>query len=126
VTLLDGELTKTGVAANRGNKPVGVPDVQANLWVEWDTPGVEGLTLTSGAIYTASQYVNQANTQALDAWTRIDVGVRYATPIAERPTTLRAAVQNVLDREYWSGVASYGAFSQGSPRTLLLSATIDF
>jgi iron complex outermembrane receptor protein len=126
VTLLDGELTKTGVAANRGNKPVGVPDVQANLWVEWDTPGVEGLTLTSGAIYTASQYVTQANTQALDAWTRIDVGVRYATRIAERPTTLRAAVQNVLDREYWSGVASYGAFSQGSPRTLLLSATIDF
>jgi iron complex outermembrane receptor protein len=35
-------------------------------------------------------------------------------------------VQNVFDHEYWSGVASYGAFSQGSPRTLLLSATVDF
>lgn len=126
VTLLDGELTKTGVAANRGNKPVGVPEVQANLWAEWDTPWVEGLTLTSGAIYTGSQYVNQANTQELDAWTRFDVGARFATRIAERPTTLRATVQNVFDREYWSGVASYGAFSQGSPRTLLLSATVDF
>jgi iron complex outermembrane receptor protein len=126
VTLLDGELTSTGVAANRGNKPVGVPEVQANLWAEWDTPAVEGLTLTSGAIYTGSQYVNQANTQELDAWTRFDVGARYATRIADRPTTFRATVQNVLDREYWSGVASYGAFSQGSPRTLLLSATIDF
>ncbi|AWM92723.1 TonB-dependent siderophore receptor [Pseudomonas sp. 31-12] len=126
VTLLDGELTQSGVAANRGNKPVGVPDVQANLWAEWDTPWVEGLTLTSGAIYTASQYVNQANTQELDAWTRFDVGARFATRIAEHPTTLRATVQNVFDREYWSGVASYGAFSQGSPRTLLLSATVDF
>ncbi|MBV4463486.1 TonB-dependent receptor [Pseudomonas sp. SWRI79] len=126
VTLLDAELTKTGTAANRGNKPVGVPEVQANLWAEWDTPWVEGLTLTSGAIYTGSQYVNQANTQELDPWTRFDVGARYATRIAEHPTTFRATVQNVFDREYWSGVASYGAFSQGSPRTLQLSATVDF
>lgn len=126
VTLLDAQLTQTGIAANRGNRPVGVPEVQANLWGEWDTPWVDGLTLTSGAIYTGSQYVDQANTQRLDPWTRIDVGARYSTRIAERPTTFRATVQNLFDREYWSGVASYGAFSQASPRTLLLSATVDF
>ena len=126
VTLLDAQLTQTGIAANRGNRPVGVPEVQANLWGEWDTPWVEGLTLTSGAIYTGSQYVDQANTQRLDPWTRIDVGARYSTRIAERPTTFRATVQNLFDRQYWSGVASYGAFSQASPRTLLLSATVDF
>jgi iron complex outermembrane receptor protein len=126
VTLLNAELSKTGVAANRGNKPVGVPQVQANLWAEWDTSWVEGLTLTGGAIHTGRQYVNQANTQQLDDWTRFDVGARYTTRIDERPTTFRATVQNVLDHEYWSGVASYGAFSQGSPRTLLLSATVDF
>lgn len=126
VTLLDAQLTQTGIAANRGNRPVGVPEVQANLWGEWDTPWVDGLTLTSGAIYTGSQYVDQANTQRLDPWTRIDVGARYSMRIAERPTTFRATVQNLFDREYWSGVASYGAFSQASPRTLLLSATVDF
>lgn len=126
VTLLDAQLTKSAVAANRGNTPVGVPKVQANLWAEWDVPWVEGLTLTSGALYTASQYVNQANTQQLAPWTRFDMGVRYSTRIAQRPTTFRATVQNVFDREYWSGVASYGAFSQGSPRTLLLSTTVDF
>lgn len=126
VTLLDAELTQTAVAGNRGNTPVGVPQVQANLWAEWDTPWTEGLTLTGGAIHTGSQYVNQANTQKLDDWTRLDIGARYTTRIRERPTTFRATVQNVLDTEYWSGVASYGAFSQGSPRTLLLSATVDF
>ena len=126
VTLLDGELTDSATAANRGNKPVGVPDVQANLWAEWDTPWIEGFTLTGGAIYTDSQYVNQANTQELDSWTRIDAGARYATKIEGRPTTFRATVQNVFDREYWSGVASYGAFSPGYPRTLQLSATVDF
>jgi iron complex outermembrane receptor protein len=126
VTVLDGELTDSATKANRGNKPVGVPDVQANLWAEWDTPWLEGLTLTGGAIYTDSQYVNQANTQELDAWTRFDAGARYATKIEGRPTTFRATVQNVFDREYWSGVASYGAFSPGYPRTLQLSATVDF
>lgn len=126
VTVLDGELTDSATAANRGNKPVGVPDVQANLWAEWDTPWLEGFTLTGGAIYTDSQYVNQANTQELDAWTRFDAGARYATKIEGRPTTFRATVQNVFDREYWSGVASYGAFSPGYPRTLQLSATVDF
>jgi iron complex outermembrane recepter protein len=126
VTFLDGELTDSATAANRGNKPVGVPDIQANLWAEYDTPWLEGFTLTGGAIYTDSQYVNQANTQELDAWTRIDAGARYATKIEGRPTTFRATVQNVFDREYWSGVASYGAFSPGAPRTLQLSATVDF
>ena len=126
VTFLDGELTKSATAANQGNKPVGVPDIQANLWAEYDTPWLEGLTLTGGAIYTDSQYVNQANTQALDAWTRIDAGARYATKIEGRPTTFRATVQNVFDREYWSGVASYSAFSPGYPRTDLRSATVDF
>ncbi|MGF6098098.1 TonB-dependent receptor [Pseudomonas sp. 18175] len=126
VTLLDGELTKSATPANRGNKPVGVPDIQANLWAEWDTPWLEGFTLTGGAIYTDSQYVNQANTQELDSWTRIDAGARYATKIEGRPTTFRATVQNVFDREYWSGVASYGAFSPGYPRTLQVSATVDF
>jgi iron complex outermembrane receptor protein len=126
VTLLDGELTDSATAANRGNKPVGVPDVQANLWAEYDTPWLEGFTLTSGAIYTDSQYVNQANTQELASWTRFDAGARYAIKIEGRPTTFRATVQNVFDREYWSGVASYGAFSAGYPRTLQLSATVDF
>jgi len=126
VTLLDGKLTESATAANRGNKPVGVPDVQANLWGEWDTPWIEGVTLTGGAIYTGRQYVNQANTQELDAWTRIDAGARYTTRIEGRPTTFRATVQNVFDREYWSGVASYGAISPGYPRTLQLSATVDF
>jgi iron complex outermembrane receptor protein len=126
VTVLDGELTDSATKANRGNKPVGVPDVQANLWAEWDTPWLEGFTLTGGAIYTDSQYINQANTQQLDAWTRVDAGARYATRIEGRPTTFRATVQNVFDREYWSGVASYGAISPGYPRTLQLSATVDF
>lgn len=126
VTLLDAKLTRTSVAANQGHTAVGVPKVQANLWGEWDTPWIEGLTLTSGLIYTGEQYVNQSNAQQIDSWLRVDAGARYTTRIGDHPTTFRATVQNVFDTAYWSGVASYGAFSQGAPRSLLLSATIDF
>ncbi len=43
-----------------------------------------------------------------------------------KEVTLRANVVNVFNRAYWSGVASYGTISQGVPRTLMLSASMDF
>ncbi|AVR97151.1 TonB-dependent receptor [Pseudoduganella armeniaca] len=123
-TFLDAELTRTNNAATLGKTPVGVPSSQANLGAEWDT-ALAGLTVTGSVSYTGRQYVNQANTQSIPSWTRLDLGARYQTRIDGRDTTLRASVANVANRDYWSGVASYGAFVQGAPRTLLLSATID-
>ncbi|TCU67403.1 iron complex outermembrane receptor protein [Bradyrhizobium sp. R2.2-H] len=126
VTLIDAELTKTSTAANLGKTPIGVPQVQANLSTEWDTPFAPGLTLVANAVYTGHQYLDGANTQVVPAWTRLDLGARYATRINNRPVTLRALVQNVFDTNYWAGVASYSALAQGAPRTLLLSMSTDF
>lgn len=126
MTLLDAKLTKTNSSATLGMTPVGVPSLQANLGVEWDTSWIGGLTLTGGAIYTGKQHVNQANTQEIPAWTRFDLGARYSTKIAGKLTTFRANILNAFNRNYWSGVASYGAIVQGAPRTVLLSAAVDF
>ncbi|RED37437.1 iron complex outermembrane receptor protein [Rhodopseudomonas thermotolerans] len=126
VTLIDGELTKTNSAATLGNRPVGVPTVQTNLGAEWDTPFATGLTLSATAIHTGQQYVNAANTQMIPAWTRLDLGARYRTTINARPVTFRAAVQNVFNEDYWSGVASYGTIAQGRPLTFRFSMTTDF
>lgn len=126
VTYLNAELTRTNSAATVGNRPVGVPKWSANLGAEWDTPWVAGLTLTGGMIHTGSEYVNQANTQSVPSWTTFDVGARYATKIQGKDVTFRANVVNVTNRAYWSGVASYGTVSQGVPRTLMLSASMDF
>lgn len=125
-SLIDGELTRTTSAATLGNRPVGVPTVQANLGGEWDTPFVSGLTLTANVIYTGEQYVNTANTQMIPSWTRMDLGARYKTVIDRRPVTFRASVQNVFDKDYWSGVASYSTIAQGLPLTVRLSMTTDF
>lgn len=95
---------------------------QANVGGEWD---VGAVTLTGAVTYTGKQYVNQANTQSVPAWTKVDVGARLRTVIAGRPTTVRAGLMNAFDKRYWGGVASYGTISQAAPRTLQLSAAID-
>ncbi len=125
VTLLEGTLTRTAVAANVGHTPIGVPRVQLNLGAEWDIPGASGLTLDGAVVHTGRQFLDAANLQAVPAWTRLDLGARYATLVGGRRTVFRAGVQNVTGARYWTGVASYGTFFQGAPRTYLLSMSVD-
>lgn len=125
LTLLDAELTRTALLANKGNTPIGVPKVQLNFSVDWDLPVAAGLNLNAAVVHTGRQFVDAANRQELPAWTRLDVGVRQAVDIAQRRVTFRAAVSNVTNHRYWTGVASFGTFFQGGPRTMSLSASID-
>ena len=109
VTLIDAELTKTGIPAALGKRPIGVSQVQANLSTELDISFVPGLTLIASTVYTGAQYVDAINTRSIPAWTRLDLGARYNTNINGRPVTVRALVQNVFDTNYWSGVSSFPA-----------------
>lgn len=81
-------------------------------------------------IYTGSQYANTANTLKVAAWTRTDLGVRYLMDIgSDRLLTLRARVDNVLDKRYWASVGGYPGSNylvQSAPRTFSLSASVDF
>lgn len=130
VTLIDAELTKTENGAQDGNTGIGVPDVMANLNVEWDTPFVPGLTLEGRTIYTSAQYVNADNTAQIPSWTRFDVGARYTINMGNDHTlTLRSRVENLTDKNYWSSVGGYPDANYlvlGSPRTFVISASYDF
>jgi iron complex outermembrane receptor protein len=123
VTFLDGVQTKTA----RGNVAVGVPKTQFNLYGEQDLPSwlAPGLTLTGRVIYTTPQYYDQANTQQIPEWTRVDVGARYTLKVQGKPLTLRATIENVLDHNYWA-TTGRGYLTPGTPRTYLLSASMDF
>ena len=125
VALLDGRLVRTALATNLRHRPIGVPEVQASLGAEWDLPGLPGLTLDGAVIYTGRQFVDLANRQALPDWTRLDLGLRYVTLIDGRRTTFRATVLNATGTRFWTGVASFGTFFQGAPRTYLLSMAVD-
>ncbi|AWN47587.1 TonB-dependent siderophore receptor [Methylobacterium terrae] len=128
VTFLDGRLVDTVGRRFDGNVAPGVPDVAFNLYGEVDLPPwlAPGLTLTGRAIYTSSQYYDQANTQRVPDWTRFDAGLRYTFAGASgKPVTVRAIVENVFDNAYWASAAR-GFLAVGAPRTVIVSATVDF
>ena len=129
LTWLDAEMTKTQDGVNQGNTAVGSPDLQANVNVEWDIVGLQGLTLDGRIIYTSSQYADAANTIEVDSWVRLDIGARYATEVAGNPLTFRARIDNVTDESDWVSVGGYPGSNYlvlGGPRTFVLSASVDF
>lgn len=130
VMFIDSELTDTTNGAVDGNRAPATPKYNVNLGAEWDVPTVQGLTLTSRGIYSSAQYLDQSNTKEIDAWTRFDVGARYGFKIDEKNVTLRANIENVADKRYWSSAGASDDSEPGltlsTPRTYLLSATVDF
>ncbi len=127
--LLDGQLTRSSGARYDGNSAIGAPDYQYNLGMEWDTPFASGLTLSARVIGTGKQFVDAANTQAIDSWTRFDIGARYRIERQDGGTvTLRLAVENVFDKGYWASATSerIAGISRGAPRTFLASTTFEF
>ena len=128
VTLINAKVTKAD-GQTQGKKTFGVPGTQINLGGELDVPGMQGLTLSGRALYTGSLYIDSTNQYSIPSWTRWDIGARYATRIAGKPLVLRANIENLFDKNYWMGYRQAwvsGTVSRGAPRTLLLSATIDF
>ncbi|WP_066686417.1 TonB-dependent siderophore receptor [Caulobacter sp. CCH9-E1] len=128
-TWLDAKVNRALATSLAGRSPIGVPDFQANLNVEWDVKAAPGLTVEGRVTHTGSQPANAANTVSLDAWTRLDAGARYAFEAGGRPVTLRARIENLAGKDQWIAVGGYpGAnyLTLGAPRTLRLSVSTDF
>lgn len=122
----EGKLTHASNTAFDGNTAYGTPKWKANLGAEWDVPALPGLTVVARLIYTGQQYINTANTQKIDGWTRYDIGARFATRVLDRPVQLRAHVDNLFDKSYWAGSFNDGYVTQGAGRIYKLSAAVDF
>ncbi|WP_338498682.1 TonB-dependent receptor [Pseudomonas sp. WP18] len=130
VMFIDSELTNTTGGTFDGNRAPATPKYNVNLGAEWDVPTVQGLTLTSRGIYSSSQYLDPSNDKEIDSWVRFDVGARYGFKVDDKRVTLRANVENVADKRYWSSAGASDDSEPGltlsTPRTYLLSATVDF
>ena len=125
VAHVDPKLTKTAGGINQGKTATGLPKLQGKLGVEWDTPVIDGLTLTANATSVSKQYINADNSQSIPGYTIFDVGTRYTTHLASRPITLRGSVTNVANKAYW-GTPLLSSLGLGAPRTVELSASVDF
>jgi iron complex outermembrane receptor protein len=124
-TVMKTEIEGSTNGVNDGNRAVGVPRFQLNIGADWDVPGIEGAALSARMLRTGGQYLNAANTQSIPAWNRFDVGSRYAFKLDDKEITLRANLENVANKAYWAS-ANGGYLTQGTPRTLKVSATLDF
>lgn len=124
VAFVDPKLTKTPGGTLDGNDAAGVPDRTASLSLDWDTPWAKGLSVNGRVINTSGAYLTTANTLRFAGWTRYDIGARYRTEIASKAVVFRANVENLFDKNYWLTTGTYVAV--GSPRTVVMSATVDF
>lgn len=124
-TRLDSELKKTQNGSNDGNHAIGVPTFQLNASVDWDVPGLEGVALNARMLRTGGQYADQANNLSLPTWNRFDAGARYRFKVQEKDITLRMNVENISDKNYWAS-ANGGYLTQGEPRLVKFSGTVDF
>lgn len=129
ITLMEGKQIETSGGATDGKNAIGVPHVTSNMGADWDVPWVSRLSVSGRVVYTGAQYVDAANTQRLQAWTRYDAGLRYLSDIGNTLVTWRANIENLTNRNYWASAGGYpgqGYLVQGAPRTLTVSATMDF
>ncbi|WP_325168732.1 TonB-dependent receptor [Paracoccus caeni] len=121
---IDAKVTSASDPANDGKTAAGTPAFMAKLGLEYDLPSLPGLTLTGNLNHIGKRYANNDNSLSLPSYTVLDLGARYETQISGNPLSLRASVQNVTDEAYWVGGNLSGGY--GAPRTLLLSASMDF
>ncbi|BET68561.1 TonB-dependent siderophore receptor [Opitutales bacterium ASA1] len=113
-----------------GNDSIGAPTWQVNTGVEWAPVFLPGFVLDGRMIHTDEQFANAANTQRVPSWTRFDFGARWRLDFDDgRALTVRARVENLLDRDYWASAGGYpgaGYLTVGGPRTLVVSGTLSF
>lgn len=126
-TWMNTELQNTSNGLTDGNRAAGVPRFQYNVGADWDIPGIQGAAVNARVLRTGGEYVNATNTLNIPAWTRVDLGARYGFKADDKYITLRANVENVANKAYWASASTANNYlTQGEPRTVKVSAKVDF
>ncbi|SQK74850.1 Ferrichrome receptor FcuA precursor [Tatumella ptyseos] len=88
---------------------------------------MQGVTVNGTLMHSGHQYADSNNSLRMPAWTRLDLGVQYAMPWQQTRLTWRAGVENVTNAKYWETIGQdSGYLTQGDPRTVKLSVSVDF
>ena len=125
VLLSDAEQQGTARGLTDGNRPIGTPKVQLNLFGEYEPRRVPGLAINAAYIYTGEQFYDAENSRSVESWSRVDLGVRYGFEVNGNRYTARANVENLAGDAYWQS-ASRGFLTRGAPRTVRVSLAMSF
>jgi iron complex outermembrane recepter protein len=125
-TVLNAKVTQArNNTAIEGKSPANIPRQQVRLYLEYATATIPGLTVNSGASYSARRPVDATNTDYMAGSTIYDIGARYQTQVYSRRLTFNLNINNLFNTAYWSYYRSGDGLLLGAPRTISLSARID-
>lgn len=122
---LDGKQTRTQDGVNDGRQAAGVARLRSTLNIETDVAALPGLTLTGRVAFEGKQFVDSAASQRLPNFTIFDAGLRYRSS-GPSPWTARLIVENLADKNYFTGTRFSGLLGLGAPRTVRASVSYDF
>jgi iron complex outermembrane receptor protein len=125
VLFSDAEQKGTAGGLTDGKRPIGTPQWQFNMLAEYAPQALPGFAINAAYIYTGEQFYDVENQRPIDAWNRLDLGMRYAFEVGGGRYTARANIENLTGESYWQS-ASRGFLTRGAPRTVRLSLEMNF
>lgn len=108
-----------------GKTPENTPRTTASLFVAYDIASAPGLSVNTGAYYTASRPINNQDQAWIGGYTLFTAGTRYRTTVMGKDVTLQLNIENLGGKHYWSAAGS-SQLAVGLGRTAMLSSTVDF
>lgn len=118
----------TGTARDQGlvgKRPAGTPTVYAQFDANYKTDLLDGLTVTGSLHYTGKRAVTSrpmghlGNRQlTLPGWLRVDLGLRHRFKLGYMDVSMRAVVQNLLDKKEWHVISSDVIYAEDRRRFL--------
>jgi iron complex outermembrane receptor protein len=122
---MDAKIKRATDPLENGKTPDNTPEQTASVFVEHHFSSISGLSVSAAAYYTGERPLNNLNQGELPAYTTYSAGVRYRTRLGGLSTNWQLNVDNLANKTYWSNAGS-GLLGIGAPRTIKLSAKVDF
>lgn len=125
VLFSDAKQEGTAGGLTDGKRPIGTPQWQFNMLAEYAPEALPGFVVNAAYVYTGEQFYDAENLRPIDAWNRVDLGMRYGFKVGGARYTARANIENVTGESFWQS-ASRGFLTRGAPRTVRLSLEMNF
>lgn len=108
VSVLDPKLFDTGSALTSDKQILGLPKLAFNLLGEYRLPMLPEVTLSADVSHVSERPGNYSNTDFVDGYTLVDLGIRYQTHINGQDLALRLSVNNLFNQHYWANITPTG------------------
>ena len=126
-TAINTRQSGTGNPDMDGKREADVPSFKSNVYANYSVPVVAGLKLDADWQYTAKKAFDTTNTVFVGGYHVLNLGASYATRMGGTAVTLRAQVDNALNKFYWRDVTPElgGYLFPGAKRNFRVSAQFD-